>query len=48
MIPASRILRSDAYLVWLVFCRYAATGFGLGMGFWFAALLLGFIKRIGW
>ena len=46
MISASRILRSDAYLVWLVFCRYAATGFGLGMGFWFAALLLGFIKQI--
>lgn len=32
MIQAPSILRSDAYLVWLVFCRYAATGFGLGMG----------------
>lgn len=41
-----RILALDAYLLALVFLRHVATGLGLGVGFFFAALLLGFIKRI--
>ena len=41
-----RILALDAYLLALVFLRYVATGLGLGVGFFLAALLLGLIKRI--
>jgi len=47
MTPTPRILVHDAYLVLLTFFRWFATGLGLGMGLWFAALLLGIIKRIG-
>lgn len=40
------ILKTDAYLLLLVFLRNVAVGLGLGVGFFFAAMLLGFIKRI--
>lgn len=46
MTLSRRIVALDAYLIALVFLRYVATGLGLGVGFFFAALLLGFIKRI--
>lgn len=41
-----RILATDAYLLALVFLRNIAIGLGLGVGIFFSALLLGFIKRI--
>lgn len=43
---SGRILATDAYLLAFVFLRNVATGLGLGIGIFFAALLLGFIKRI--
>ena len=41
-----RILATDAYLLVLVFLRNVAIGLGLGVGFFCAALLIGFFKRI--
>lgn len=41
-----RILALDAYLLALVFLRNIAVGLGLGVGIFFAALLLGIIRKI--
>ena len=42
----TRILLRDLYLVLLVFLRWTATGLGLGVGFFLAAVLLGIFKRV--
>ena len=42
-----RVIALDAYLVGLVFFRWLATGLGLGIGLFIAAVLIGIVKRVG-
>ena len=42
-----RVIALDAYLVGLVFFRWLATGLGLGIGLFIAAVLIGIVKGVG-
>ena len=41
-----RVIAIDAYLVGLVFFRWLATGLGLGIGLFIAAVLIGIVNRV--
>ena len=41
-----RIFARDMYLVWLVFMRWVATGLGLGVGIFFAAVILKVVREV--
>ena len=41
-----KVFALDMYLVWLVFMRWVATGLGLGVGIFFAAVILKVVREV--